>query len=44
MSDNSICDMKYDLYFRFLKAATLYFVEMATKPLPSLSELHDVVT
>ena len=35
---------KYVLYFRFLKVATLCFVDSAANPWPSLNELHDVVT
>uniref|UniRef100_A0A667Y5U0 Pyridine nucleotide-disulfide oxidoreductase domain-containing protein 2 n=1 Tax=Myripristis murdjan TaxID=586833 RepID=A0A667Y5U0_9TELE len=35
---------KYVLYFRFLKVATLCFVDSTANPWPSLNELHDVVT
>ena len=35
---------KYVSYFRFLKVATLCFVDSAANPWPSLNELHDVVT
>ena len=35
---------KYVSYFRFLKVATLCFIDSAANPWPSLNELHDVVT